>query len=64
MTLLTKPIQIFNIDETGLPMDHRPPKVICKTGTKYPEYIISGKKTQVTVVACVNAAGYKDYGSW
>ena len=39
-------------------MDHRPPKVTCKRGTKNPDYITSGKKTQVTVVACVNAAGY------
>ena len=39
-------------------MDHQPPKVIYKTGSKNPDCITSGKKTQVTIVACVNAAGY------
>ena len=38
----------------GLPMDHQPPKVIYKTGSKNPDCITSGKKTQVTIVACVN----------
>ena len=56
--IIDKPIQIFNIDETGLPIDHRPPKIICKTGSKNPACITSGNKTQVTIVACVNAAGY------
>lgn len=52
-----KPAQIFNIDETGMPLDHHPPKVICKKGMKNPSAITSGKKTQITVVGCVNAAG-------
>ena len=56
--LFDKPIHIFNVDETGMPLDHRPPKVVCRSGMKNPSAITSGNKTQITVVACVNAAGY------
>ena len=56
--LLDTPAHIFNVDETGMPLDHHPPKVVCKKGMKNPSCITSGKKTQITVVACVSAAGY------
>ena len=32
--LLNKPVQIFNIDESGMPLDSKPPKGICLKGTR------------------------------
>jgi len=32
--LLNSPAQIYNVDETGMPMDHRPPRVLTKRGRK------------------------------
>ena len=26
--LLDNPSQIYNVDETGMPLDHRPPKIV------------------------------------
>ncbi len=56
--LFDKPEQIFNINETGMPLSHRPPKIVCKKGAKNPLYVSSGQKSQITIVACTNAAGY------
>ena len=55
--LMDKPSQIYNFDEVGVPLDHRPPHVIVKKGQKKVRYRSSGNKNQVTVVACINAAG-------
>ena len=52
-----KPCQIFNVDETGMPLDPKGLKGIYKCGEKNPLTITSGDKAQVTVVGCVNAAG-------
>ncbi len=56
--LLMKPSQVFNCDETGMPLDPKPPKVLVKKGVKHPQSITTGDKTQITVLACCNAAGY------
>ena len=56
--LLDKPGQIFNIDETGVPLSPKPPKGIYRKGSKNPVAVSSGDKSQITVVGCVNAAGY------
>ena len=32
--LLNKPAQIYNCDESGLPLDHKMPRVIAKRGVK------------------------------
>lgn len=52
-----KPGQLFNMDETGMPLDTKPPKVVATRGGTV-SAIGSGDKTQITVVACVNAVGY------
>ena len=31
---LNCPNQIYNIDESGMPLDHKPPKIIARKGTK------------------------------
>ena len=32
--LMNNPGQIYNVDETGVPLDHRPPNVIARRGQK------------------------------
>jgi len=56
--LLNKPSQIYNVDETGVPFNPRPPKVVAAKGkeTKKVRYRSSGRKGQITVVGCASAA--------
>jgi hypothetical protein len=56
--IIDKPAQLFNADESGFPLDPKQPNVICKKGMKHPSVISSGNKSQITVLACCNAAGY------
>ena len=56
--LLNKPAQIFNCDETGIPLCHKTGKVITDKKQKHPYTVTSGDKTQITVLACGNEAGY------
>ena len=51
------PAQIYNVDESGVPFDCRAPNIVAKTGSKKIRYRQSGKKGQVTVVACASAVG-------
>ena len=32
--LLDKPAQVYNMDETGMPIDHRPPNDVARKGRK------------------------------
>ena len=41
-----------------MPLDPKPLKLVCATGTKNPVAMCAGNKAQVTVVGCVSAAGY------
>ena len=50
-----KPSQIFNLHETGMPLNPSSPCVVTAHGTKNPSAIASGDKTQI---ACCSAAGY------
>ena len=56
--LLNKPNLIYNVDETGMPLDHKPPKVVAAKGQKKVRCRTSGNKSQVTVIACVSASGH------
>ena len=56
--LHSKPAQIYNVDESGIPFDPRAPNVVATRGTKKVRYRSSGKKGQVTVVGCASAAGH------
>ena len=51
-----KPGQIFNMDESGMPLDPKSPKVVVERGS-VAAAVGSGNKSQVTIVGCVNAAG-------
>lgn len=55
--LFNKPSQLYNMDETGMPLEHRAPNVITKKGKRKVLYCSPGNKSQITVVGCVNASG-------
>ena len=57
------PAQIYNMDESGVPLDPRPPNVVAEKGQKKVRYRVSGKKDQITVLGCVNALGNR-YHPW
>jgi hypothetical protein len=56
--IFDSPSSIFNMDESGFPLDPKLPHVICKRGQRHPTTLCSGNKSQITVLACCNAAGY------
>ena len=56
--LINKPSRIYNMDETGMPLDHKQPKRIAPKGMRKVHGLVSGDKSQITVVACANAAGH------
>lgn len=55
--LMESPSLIFNCDETGLPLDHTPSRVVGVKGQKHPRCVTSDKKKQITVLACSSASG-------
>lgn len=55
--LTNKPSQIYNMDESGMPLDHCPPNVVARRGQKKIRYRVAGKKEQITILGCANAAG-------
>ena len=57
LDLVSRPAQVYNVDESGMPLDHRAPNIIAKRGARKVHYCASGKKGQVTIVTCANAAG-------
>lgn len=55
--ILDDPRCIYNCDETGLPLNPSALRVVQEVGTKNPNVVTGGDKSQVTVLACTNAAG-------
>ena len=51
------PEAIYNMDETGMPLEPRPPKIIAQKGQKKIRYQTSGQKQQITVIGCGSATG-------
>lgn len=56
--ILCKPSQIFNLDETGMPLDPTLPKVVTLKGTKHATSVTTGDKAQITVLVCCSSSGY------
>ena len=50
-------IEIYSVDESGMPLDHQYPRVVARKGKKKVRYCTSGNKSQITIVGCVNAIG-------
>lgn len=55
--LKNKPSQIYNCDESGMPLQHKMPKVITSKGIKKVRQCSSGNKTQITILGCASATG-------
>ena len=51
------PCQIFNMDESGMPLDPKSMKTIHIRGDPNPVTTTTGNKAQITVVVCVSASG-------
>ena len=51
------PERIYNMDESGIPLDPKPPKVIAVRGQKKVRYRCSGNKTQITILGCCSGTG-------
>ena len=48
---------IFNMDETGIVLNHKPMKLEARSGTKSVRSRSNGNKDIITVIAAVNADG-------
>ena len=58
MNLIAKPSQIFNSDETGVTIVHKPSKVVAHIGQRnVPSLTSADKGKMYTVLACVSANG-------
>ena len=51
------PALIYNMDESGFPLDPKPLKGVFMRGEKNPCAVTGGNKSQITVVGCVSASG-------
>ena len=63
-SLIEKPVQLYNCDESGMPLEHNLPKIIAEKGAKKVGQISSGNKTQITVLACCVVQQVKLYPIW
>ena len=55
--LVEKPQRIYNVDESGMPLEHKQPKRVSQKGAKKVYGRSSGNKSQITIVACASATG-------
>lgn len=59
LNLLSKPMQIYNMDETGVSVVHKPGKVVTEVGCRNVWAITSGEKGKThTILTCVSASGF------
>lgn len=49
--------RIYNMDESGMLLGHKPTKVVAPRGMKKVHSHTSGSKGQITIIACTNVAG-------
>ena len=58
LNLISKPGQIFNADETGVTIVHKPAKVIAQVGRRNVPALTSAEKGRThTILSCVSASG-------
>lgn len=59
LNILVKPMQIFNMDETGLSIVHKPGRVVAQLGQRNVWAITSAERGKThTVLTCASASGY------
>ena len=55
--LFNKPAQVWNMDETGSRLDHKPTRVVTRKGVKNLTGRVGNSKQSISVLGCVNAMG-------
>ena len=59
LNLISKPMQVYNCDETGVSVVHKPGKVVAELGRRNVYAITSGEKGKThTVLSCASASGF------
>ena len=59
LNLLAKPMQIYNMDETGISIVHKPGRLLTQVGRRNVWSITSAEKGKThTILTCVSASGY------
>ena len=59
LNLICKPMQIYNCDETGITMVHKPGKVVAEMGRHKVYAITSAERGKThTILTCVSASGF------
>ena len=59
LNLISKPMQVYNTDETGVTIVHKPSKVVAELGRRNVCSVISAEKGRThTVLSCVSASGF------
>ncbi|XP_052798487.1 uncharacterized protein LOC128230336 [Mya arenaria] len=56
--IAAKPHLIYNVDEKGMQIEHKPPKIVSGKHNKT-QAITSGRSKIVTLIGCVNAVGHQ-----
>ena len=56
--LMNIPGQLYNVDKTGIPLDHCQPKAVAKRGKQKIRCCTTENKEQITVIGCVSASGH------
>jgi len=55
--LTNSPGQLYNVNESGVPLHPRVPNIVTKKGTKKVRYQATDRKGQITIVPCGSATG-------
>jgi len=59
LNLISKPMQIFNVDKTGVSIVHKPGKVIAEVGCRNVYALTSAERGKThTILSCVSASGF------
>ena len=58
MAYMDKPVQIFNLDKTEIPLDPKSSKAVTVRGVKHANTVSTGNKSQTTALWYCNYAGY------
>ena len=54
--LKDRPSKIYNCDDSGMPLQHKTPKVILVKRTTYVCQVSSENKTEITILGCASIA--------
>ena len=58
LDILSKPMQIFNVDETGVSVLHQPGKIITEPSRKNVWSVASAERGKIHTVRLVSASGF------